>query len=145
MGATAYKADYYEWTIEQAQLLKENRLGEIDLANLIEEVESMGASERNEFAHRLEVLLMHLLKWQYQADYPYRRSWQLTIIEQRKRLAARLRKSPSLKHHASEELTDAYDVAKIGAERETGLPESTFPTECPWSFEQVMNPDFMPD
>ncbi|WP_287602380.1 DUF29 domain-containing protein [Thiothrix sp.] len=145
MGAVAYKADYYGWTQEQARLLHEHRLGEIDLANIVEELESMGASERNEFAHRLEILLMHLLKWRYQPDYPYRRSWMLTIIEQRKRIAARLRKSPSLKHHALEELVDAYDVAKVAAERETGLPESTFPVECPWTFGQVTDSDFMPE
>lgn len=145
MGAVAYKADYYEWTQEQARLLRENRLGEIDLANIVEELESMGASERNEFANRLEVLLMHLLKWCYQSGYPYRRSWQLTIIEQRKRIAARLRKSPSLKHHAAEELTDTYDVARISAERETGIPASTFPEACPWTFEQVISPEFWPE
>ena len=145
MGAVAYKADYYGWTQEQARLLHEHRLGEIDLANIVEELESMGASERNEFAHRLEILLMHLLKWRYQPDYPYRRSWMLTIIEQRKRIAARLRKSPSLKHHAIEELIDAYDVAKVAAERETGLPGSTFPNECPWTFAQVTDSEFMPE
>lgn len=142
MSEISYKVDYYRWTQEQAQLLREHRLGEIDLANIIEEIASMGASERGEFAHRLEVLLLHLLKWHYQADYPYRRSWQLTIVEQRKRIAVRLRKSPSLKRFVAEELRDAYDVAKTAAERETGLPESTFPTDCPWTFEQMMNPEF---
>ncbi|EAA2984954.1 DUF29 domain-containing protein, partial [Salmonella enterica subsp. diarizonae] len=109
-----------------------------------EELESMGGSERRELESRLEILFMHLLKWQYQ---PARRgkSWQLTINEQRRRIGRRLNRNPSLKNQLEEIIADAYDEARYSAERETGLYLSTFPDTCPWDFEQAMNSTFYPD
>ena len=69
MSALAYHQDFYGWTQEQAKLLREHRLDELDLENLLEEVESMGKSEKRELESRLEVLLMHLLKWHYQPNF----------------------------------------------------------------------------
>ncbi|MEA5550694.1 DUF29 domain-containing protein [Anabaena cylindrica UHCC 0172] len=66
-----YDQDFYLWTQTIVQQLKENNLHQIDIPNLIEEIESMGKSEKRELKSRLIVLLMHLLKWQYQ---PYKRS-----------------------------------------------------------------------
>ncbi|WP_028452994.1 DUF29 domain-containing protein [Chitinilyticum aquatile] len=139
-----YEQDFYGWTLEQVNLLRSGRLDEVDLEHLIEEIESVGNSERHELESRLEVLLQHLLKWQFQ---PSRRgsSWRLTIQEQRKRIIIRLRKSPSLKSSLDEIMTDAYDVAKTMAERETGLSENMFSEQCPWTFEEVMNAEFLPD
>ncbi|WP_338070450.1 DUF29 domain-containing protein [Bathymodiolus platifrons methanotrophic gill symbiont] len=73
-----YNTDFYGWTQEQAALLKAGRLSDLDIDNLLEEVETMGRSEKRELDSRLTVLLIHLLKWQYQ---PVRRgrSGQLTI------------------------------------------------------------------
>jgi hypothetical protein len=42
------------------------------MENLIEEVEDLARSEKREIKSRLRVLLMHLLKWQYQ---PHRRTY----------------------------------------------------------------------
>jgi Domain of unknown function DUF29 len=77
-----YQKDFYSWTCEQAELLKAGRLNELDVFNLIEEIETMGRSEKRALESRLTVLLVHLLKWLYQ---PARRgrSWQLAIQEQR--------------------------------------------------------------
>lgn len=139
-----YEDDYYGWTLEQAALLRSGRINEADILHLTEEIESLGNSERSELESRLEVLLQHLLNWQFQ---PNRRgaSWRLTIQEQRKRISIRLRKSPSLKHGIDETMTDAYDVVKIMAERETGLAEAIFPIACPWSFVEVMDDGFFPE
>jgi hypothetical protein len=57
-----YEQDFYLWTQTIVQNLKENKLNEIDISNLIEEIESMGRSEKRELKSRLIVLLMHLLK-----------------------------------------------------------------------------------
>lgn len=61
-----YEQDFYGWTMEQAALLKSGRLNELDIQNLIEEVETMGRSEKRALESRLSVLLLHLLKWHYQ-------------------------------------------------------------------------------
>lgn len=88
---------------------------------------------------------MHLLKWQYQPFYIGRRSWELTIIEQRKRLNKHMRENPGLKSKLEEAILDAYDLAKSGAEKETGIPSASFPETCPWEYEQFINPDFWPE
>jgi len=68
-NSSLYERDFYAWTQEQAALLRENRVSEADIANIAniaDEIESMGRSEKRELISRLTVLLLHLLKWQYQ-------------------------------------------------------------------------------
>jgi len=80
-----YDRDFYAWANEQAALLRAGKLSDADVANIAEEIESMGRSEKRELVSRLVVLLLHLLKWQYQ---PARRgrSWQVTIENTRDEL-----------------------------------------------------------
>lgn len=139
-----YNTDFYGWTKEQADLLRSGSLGQLDTQNLLEEIESMGNSQRSELESRLEVLFLHLLKWAFQSSHRGR-SWQLTIAEQRRKVARRLSKSPSLKRELDEMTTDAYGDAILSAARETGMDENTFPKSCPWSFEQIMDSEFYPD
>ncbi len=71
---TLYDHDFYAWSQEQAGLLRAGKLSEADIQHIAEEIESLGRSEKRELVSRLSILLMHLLKWQYQA--PRRgRSW----------------------------------------------------------------------
>ncbi|MEI6414856.1 MAG: DUF29 domain-containing protein [Pseudomonadota bacterium] len=139
-----HETDFYSWTQEQLTLLKQGRYMEADIEHLIEELESMGASERRELTNRLAVLLAHLLKWQYQ---PERRgnSWRFTIEEQRRKVARVLRQNPSLKPAIGEHLEDGYGDARLIAARETNLDKNAFPTECPWAVLQVLSDNFWPD
>ena len=57
---------------------------------------------------------------------------------------AHLKDNPSLKAGLSEAISFSYRRALIEAERETGLETATFPSECPWSFDQMMADDFWP-
>ncbi len=143
MTALAYHQDFYGWTQEQAKLLKERRIDELDFENLLEEVESMGKSEKRELESRLEVLLMHLLKWLYQPNFQGK-SWELTIREQRAKSIRHLKENPSLKGQLTETFRFAYEDARMWAARETGLSLDTFPESCPWTFEQVIDPAFFP-
>ena len=61
-----YDQDYYLWITETAQLLREKDFNQVDLDNLIEEIESMGRSEKKAVRSNLRILLMHLLKYKYQ-------------------------------------------------------------------------------
>jgi hypothetical protein len=81
-GTNLYEQDFLAWTISQAEALRARQAVALDWANLLEEVESMGASQRRELRNRMRVLLMHLIKWQWQ---PERRgaSWGSTIDVQR--------------------------------------------------------------
>ncbi len=143
-AADLYERDFHAWANAQAELLRAGDLAAIDLAHLAEEIESMGRSERRELVNRLVVLLLHLLKWRFQAD---RRgnSWRLSIKEQRIRLKSHLEDNPSLKAQIDWAIAQAYALALIEAERETGLPESTFPVICPFTFDQCLDDAFWPD
>jgi len=147
MGTTSarlYETDFYGWIQNQAGVLRAGNFASLDLDNLIEEIESMGKSHQRALESRLEVLLIHLLKWQFQ---PERKSpsWEHTINEQRDRLTDHLLENPSLKPKTPEAQVKAYRYAIKGASRETGLPVSIFPPQCPWTFEQIMDPDFWPE
>ena len=139
-----YTRDFYAWTQESARLLQEKRFSELDVQHLIEEIQSMGASERRELLNRLEVLLIHLLKWHYQPVWRGQ-GWQLTLKEQRRKLARLLLENPSLKALLQQAILDAYGDAVLSAAKETGLAESTFPTQCPYTEAQIFDMGYYPD
>jgi hypothetical protein len=139
-----HDSDFYAWTQEEASLLRAGKLNVVDMEHIAEEIESMGRNELLQLEDRLIVLQLYLLKWQFQPNFRGN-SWQLSIKEQRVKIARHLRKNPSLKALLDETITDAYGDALIGAEREAGLPEQTFPAVCPWTFAQMMDDGFWPD
>lgn len=139
-----YNNDFYGWTQEQAALLRAGRLNDLDIENLIEEVETMGRSEKRELESRLTVLLVHLLKWKYQ---PERRgkSWNLTIKGQRIEYINVLTDNPGLKSQLDTIFKSAYKLALVKASSETGIDEDVFPAVCPWTLDAVINQSFYPD
>jgi len=141
--SSLYENDFYGWVQHQAHMLRTRNLSALDFENLIEEVESMGRSEQRALESRLEILLMHLLKWQFQSRLKGP-SWRFTIKEQRRRIAKLLKKNSSLVSILTEVFKDAYESALLLAAEETGLDESLFPSICPWSFEQAMDETFWP-
>lgn len=142
MNKTTHDNDFYAWTQEQAYLLRNRQFHQIDVANIAEEIEDMGRSEKRELESRLEILIMHLLKWQFQ-PHLRSRSWQLTIKEQRIRLEKLLQENPSLNSCLSDSLAKIYQLAIISAERETGL--SSFPEKCPYSLTEIFSSEFLPN
>jgi hypothetical protein len=139
-----YEADFYAWANQQTALLRAGRLNEADIANIAEEIESMGRSEKRELVSRLAVLLTHLLKWRFQ---PAKRgkSWRLTIKGQRIELRRHLRDNPSLKAKLTEAMVDAYESACVDAARETQLTEEGFPASCPWTYTEIIDDAFWPE
>jgi len=137
-NSSLYDSDFYGWAYQQAALLRNGDLAHADIANIVEELESTGRGERRELTNRLAVLLAHLLKWQVQPGLRGN-SWRLTIAEQRRQVGFIMDENPSLKPQLGEILKRAYGDALLIARRETGFAESEFPTELPWTFEQVMN------
>ncbi len=139
-----YEQDFYSWTQEQAALLRAGRLTDLDVENLIEEIETMGRSEKRELESRLTVLLLHLLKWKYQ---PERRgkSWNLTIKGQRIEYINVLTDNPGLKSQLETIFKGAYKLALVKASSETGIDEDIFPVTCPWTLAEVTNQAFYPD
>lgn len=144
MAIVAYETDFHNWALQQADFLQQSAFEKLDVGNLIEELQAMSGRERRELISRLRVLLMHLLKWQYQPNYPIKTSWQTTINNQRDDLNLLLEDSPSLIPKLPDSITKAYPAAVREAVQESGLAKSTFPTQCPWTTEQVLDFDFWP-
>ena len=141
-----YHKDFYAWTEQMTQALKKGALDEVDIEHLVEEVESMGASEFRELRNRLIVLLAHLLKWQYQPD-GRSTGWRGTISEQRRRLALLFLDSPSLKNKAYQVLKDDFIISKALriVTDDTGLTTDQLPRQCPYHLDQLLDDDFFPD
>jgi ribosomal protein L29 len=141
---TPYETDIIAWANEQAELLRSGRLSELDIDHLAEEIEDVGKSEQRELASRLALLLAQLLKWHYQ---PGSRgsSWQRTIKEQRRAIAAHIAGTPSLKAALANPtwIEGVWADALARAVDETGL--DLFPDDCPWTTEQVLSQAFLPD
>jgi hypothetical protein len=142
MNLATHKSDFYAWTQEQAHLLKTGQLYQIDRHNIAEELQDMGRSEKRQLESRLEILIVHLLKWQFQPSLRSR-SWQLTIKEQRLRLELLMQENPSLRSHLPEALEKVYPLATLSAERETGL--SLFPETSPYNLTEIISSEFLPD
>ena len=139
-----YETDFNLWIEATTKTLKEGNFHALDLENLIEEIESMGRSDKKEIGNRLEVLIMHLLKWKYQPN-KQTNSWRLTINEQRRAIRRILRASPSLKPYLRENLVDFYQDAREAAIDETELDPQCFPPDCPFAQGQILDPDYFPN
>jgi hypothetical protein len=132
-----YEQDFYLWIKATAQNLKEGNFNQIDIPNLVEEIESMGRSEKRELKSRLIVLLMHLLKWEYQPE-KRSQSWRSTITEQRICIEVLLEDSPSLQPLILEVFDDCYQKACQKAAEETGIKLNFFPKESPFTVEEAL-------
>lgn len=140
---TLYERDFHAWLQDQAEKLRARSHNDIDWDNLAEEIESVGGSQRREIRSRLERLIQHLLKWQFQ---PGRRSesWRITIGEQRTFIPGIIEDSPSLRSFPAEIFAKAYATGRRDAIDETGVVASVFPTEPPFTLEQALDRRFFP-
>ena len=140
---TDYDTDFLAWLESQAELLRAKQFERLDLEHLIEEIEAMAGQQKRELAHRLEILLIHLLKLKYQ---PARASngWRGTVSEQRRRIKRLLKEMPSLANLIGDYLLDLYPDAVAGAAAETGLPKATLPITNPFARQQIFDPDYLP-
>lgn len=132
-----YDTDFSKWATCQAVFLKRKEFEKLDIENLIEEIESLGRSEKRTLASYLENLLIHLLKVKFQKLEIDSVSWQLSIREASHKARKTLSENPSLKPKLKEIVEDSYFSARLRASKETKLPEDIFPEVCPWSLKEI--------
>jgi hypothetical protein len=144
--ATLYNRDFLKWTEQQIACLQKGQWVDLDVDNLVEELGDLGRSEQKELGSYLKMLMMHLLKWQYQSD---RRttSWEVTLSNCRDSIQDCLEDSPSLQRFLRDGAWVAkyYRRARRDAAKETQLKVDEFPSECPYTLEQMLDPAFLPD
>ncbi len=125
-----YERDFALWIEDTVAKLRVKNFCDLDLDNLIEEIESLGKSQRKELKSRLQTLLAHLLKRLYigiSLDY---NGWERTIREQRKELGLLLEDSPSLALLLLEVVDKTYQKAL--KEVREDYPETQFPDAYPF-------------
>jgi hypothetical protein len=138
-----YETDFFLWTQTQADLLRARRFDELDLDHLIDEVASVGASDKREIRSRLTVLITHLLKWKYQPGCRSS-SWKGTISEQRAALAELIDASPSLRRYPGDVFATAYMTGRSKASEQTGIDFTLFPEQPPFSVDEALADGFLP-
>jgi exonuclease V gamma subunit len=144
----SYEVDYVQWVEETLTQLKAGRYGQVDWPNLFEEIEDMSRRQRDALESNLIVLLLHLLKWQYQPTYQptmQTGSWKGSIREHRRRINKTLQTSPSLQPYLLTVLAECYGEARLQAADETGLAVEEFPVVCGYPIDQVLTDDFLPE
>lgn len=138
-----YDDDFALWAEQQASLLSARQFEHVDVHHLIEELSAMVAQHRRELGSRLEVLIMHLLKCQFQPSHKSS-SWLNTIEHQRGEIEELVRDSPSLAPTIAQVAQRRFPRAKRMAARETGLPQNAFPPTLPYSAQQLLDDGFVP-
>jgi hypothetical protein len=143
LTANLYEKDFYAWTQKQAEFLHDRAWSHLDLANLIEEIESLGRQERAELRNRVSILIGNLLKWEYQSNRRSRSLLMMIRISRRDVLEL-LAENPSLKAYLPECLQKSYQKGVFLAAGETNLPMKTFPPDCCYSLEEILRDRFYP-
>ena len=134
----AYDEDVYAWAFEQARFLRESRFDLLDIEHLADEIENVAKMELREFIKQMSTLLGHLLKWYYlPAERTGSRSAQFEA--QRLGIADILEDSPSLRAKIDEPGTAQVIWAHALAQMATDSGRDLFPSECPWTIDDVLS------
>lgn len=134
----SYNEDFYEWTRMQVTALKNQEFSKLDIAHLIEEIESLGNSEMRALESYMMMLFLHLLKIEYQPAMRCK-LWENSVENAKFRIKKLIKENPSLKSKIAEFIPDAYFSAKLGASSETGLDTKAFPAKCPWEPKNILS------
>ena len=132
-----YETDFALWIEQTVQQLRDRTFEEVDWESVIEEIESLGRSDKRALRSQITRVIMHLLKWDYQPELRSN-SWRGSIVEGRIQIEELLQDSPSLKPYIEEVLVKCYQSAAKVAIAETGLPIDTFPVECLYTVDEVL-------
>ena len=143
-----YDTDFSGWADKTAQLLAEKRFGEIDLPALIEEVQDLAGRHRDAYESHVQTIIAHLLKLTYAPDaiYDYNeRGWQQSIRVARINIRKLLRRNASAARDRDEALLNGFEDAREIVQGECDdFGTVDWPDVCPWTIEQVLDPDFFP-
>jgi Domain of unknown function DUF29 len=145
-----YDTDLVVWSHHQADLLRRMGAGErvndqVDWANVAEEIESLGNSDRRDLSSRIQTILQHLIKLQVSPATQPRAGWQRTVVEQRLQIGRLLKDSPSLRQLVpaaiDDEMAGARTLALLDL-AEFGEQPLADPDDLTFSEDHVLGPGF---
>ncbi len=133
-----YEVDEHLWLEETIKILKENRLDDLDLESLIEELESLRKKDKNRVSSFLEQIIRHLLLLQYWTIEQERNQnhWRAEIQGFRTQLRKYL--TANLHNYLANELNIIYQDALEYVQEKTGFSVN-FPEKCPYTLEQLLD------
>ena len=143
LTTSLYDRDYALWIETTIDQLRSRNFEQVDWENVLDEFEAMSKRDRRSIESNLVILLIHLLKWEFQPEMRSG-SWKGSIREHRRRIQRILKDSPSLQPYVAEVLSEAYAEAVSGAIDETGLEIVVFPIDCPYDILNILNRSFLP-
>lgn len=145
-----YEDDFYAWTQHQAMVLRTMAVADnrFDRENVVEEIETLGRSERDAVRSQIRRIIEHLLKLAYSPAAPPRVDWIETVLDARQTLSDKI--SPTLRRDAEQNIDQLYaDGRKRAAAglRRHGAPDATdaLPQTCPYSLDDICREDWYPD
>ncbi|NEO28558.1 MAG: DUF29 domain-containing protein [Kamptonema sp. SIO4C4] len=139
-----YETDEHLWLEETIKILKDNRLSDLDIDNLIEELESLSKRDKNRVSSLLEQIIRHLLFLQYWTTEQERNRnhWRAEILGFRTQLKKYL--TTNLYNYLTDEVNVIYQDALEYVQEKTGFSVD-FPTECPYTLEQLLDKKWLND
>ena len=147
MKSDLYEQDYYLWLEKTINLLENNQFSDLDLENLIEEISSIGKSEKRSLESYLTRLLEHLLKlvyWQSELEYN-QRGWKNEIRNFRRAIKRIIADSPSLQPYLIEIFNNSFQEARISFIELSGMAENLVRLAPICTIEQALNEDWFPE
>ena len=132
-NTNTYENDYYQWTIEQVQALRERNLNHLDWNNIIEEIESLGRSDYSAVSSLLMRQIEHRLKIDYTPLEECYKKWQVEI--QAFKIGIKRKISPSMKPKLENDLEEIYQDAVSLVALEYGIQ---LPEKCPYSLKDLL-------
>lgn len=142
-----YDADFHAWAMAQAQLLRQGRFSEADIAHIAEEIEDLGNEQLHAVASAMQNILVHLTMLRFSPAVDPRAHWSEEIVNFRGNMERRLESSPSLRRHlhglVPKEWKRARRIATLKLGEEMKLI-GELPKESPFTLEEIMDEDFFP-
>jgi hypothetical protein len=139
-----HKIDEIEWIYENMRLIREGKIEDVDWKNIYEKLDFMASSEKRDVFCRMSVLILHLLKWIFQKE-KRSNSWVVTIKVQRDELGDSFEGSKILLEHGLENFNKVYKISREFASDNMDLPLKNFPEEPPFTFDQALDKNYLPD
>jgi hypothetical protein len=145
----SYDDDFYAWTQYQAEVLRTMAVADnrFDRDNVVEEIETLGRSERDAVRSQIRRIIEHLLKLAYSPAEPPWFDWMETILDARQTLSDKI--STTLRQDAEENLDKLYADGRKRAGAALlryGEPQAAdaLPHICPYSLDDICREGWYP-
>lgn len=110
-----YDRDFAAWAEQQARALRARAFDTVDWENVIEEIETLGRSERSALRAAIALILEHRIKLDHGLNDDPKRQWTMTVRAQQRNATKILKDNPSLRPAVAAFIFDEYDDARGAA------------------------------